>query len=76
MVIPILLNSGKEAILTIELEENAEQLKEVVINANGDKSKSSNEMSAVSTRMMSMEESNRYAGTRNWRCNVHGGYIS
>ncbi len=65
MALPILLNAGKEVVLTIELEENAEQLKEVVISANSDKSKASNEMSAVSTRMMSMEESNRYAGTRN-----------
>ena len=63
--IPLLLNAGKEAVLNIELEENATELKEVTISANSDKSKSANEMSAISTRMMSMEESNRYAGTRN-----------
>lgn len=61
----LLLSAGKELVLSIEMEESAIVTKEVVITAQTDKSKQQNEMNAVSARMMSMEESNRYAGTRN-----------
>ena len=62
---PVLLNSAKELVLTIELEEQFIEVKEVVISASSDKSKAQNEMATISSRTVSMEESNRYAGTRN-----------
>jgi len=61
----VLLNSGKELILTIELEEKYIEVKEVVISATTNKSNAQNEMATISSRTVSMEESNRYAGTRN-----------
>lgn len=62
---PLLLNSAKELVLTIELEEQYVEVKEVVISASSDKGKAQNEMATISSRTVSMEESNRYAGTRN-----------
>lgn len=61
--IPVLVTSGKEIILNIEMEESVVEAKEVVITATRDKSKSSNEMSTVSSRGFNAEEANRYAGS-------------
>jgi CarboxypepD_reg-like domain len=57
------LSSGKELVLTIEMEEQIVQNKEVVITA--DKKKPLNEMSSVSSRTMSVEETQRYAAAVN-----------
>lgn len=59
------LHSGKELILTIELEEMAIMSEEVVITADRDKSNPINEMTTVSSRSFSVEETQRYAGSRN-----------
>jgi hypothetical protein len=55
------VNSGKELVLTIELEEKIN--KEVVITT--DKKKPLNEMSSVSSRTFSVEETQRYAAAVN-----------
>ncbi|MHA8065256.1 carboxypeptidase regulatory-like domain-containing protein [Aquirufa sp. ROCK2-A2] len=61
--IPLLeINSGKEAILDIQLEEKAVFLNEVKIIAEKSKDQSFNESALVSTRQFSLNEANRYAG--------------
>ncbi|MAC96255.1 MAG: TonB-dependent receptor [Flavobacteriales bacterium] len=61
-VIPnILLISGKEKVLTIELNESFHQLDEVVVEGNK-KNESNNEMALMSSKKLSIEESKRYAG--------------
>ena len=57
----VLLTSGKELVLNIELLESVESLDEVVIIAMTDKTKPLNEMASVSARTFSVEESARYA---------------
>lgn len=61
----LLLSSGKELILTIELEEKVTQSKEVKIKSKREKDKALNEMAVVSARMFSVEETNKYAGSLN-----------
>lgn len=60
----VVLSSGKETVLNIELEESAIQGQEVVISAEIDKTKTNNKMATVSSRVFSTEEANRYAGSR------------
>ena len=59
------LMSGKELVLNIELEEMAIISEEVVITARQDKFKAINEMATVSSRAFTVEETERYAGSRN-----------
>jgi len=61
----IVVSSGKEVILNIELEESFQKLDEVVITAQTEKDKTVNEMATVSARTFSMEEVVRYSGGRN-----------
>lgn len=61
----VILNSGKEAVLNIELEENVIQGQEIEVIAEQDKTKTNNKMSTVSSRVFSSEEAGRYAGSRN-----------
>lgn len=64
LIIPgVVLTSGKEVILDINLEENVKQLKSTMVKGNS-KNRVLNEMSTVSARSFSMEEVNRYAGGR------------
>ena len=44
------VNTGKELVLTIGLEEDARQMEEIEVSAKQDKNKALNEMSTVSTR--------------------------
>jgi hypothetical protein len=60
----VVLTSGKETVLTIELEESVFHGEEVVITAEIDKTKTNNKMATVSSRVFSTEEANRYAGSR------------
>jgi hypothetical protein len=63
MTIPnLLITSGKEEVLDIELEEKVSKVNEVIIK--GRKKEMQNEMSTVSSRSFSMEEVNRYSGGR------------
>ncbi len=61
----VILTSGKEIVLNVELEESAVQASEITIVAEQDKTKSNNKMSTVSSRVFSAEDASRYAGSRN-----------
>ena len=63
--IPVIVTSGKETVITIEMEESVVQGKEVVISAEREKTKAINEMATVSARSFTIEETSRYAGSRN-----------
>lgn len=67
---PVTLNNlalatGKELVLNVELEEQVMTTKEVQIVATANKAEVMNEMSTVSARTFSVEESQRFAGARN-----------
>ena len=64
-IIQLILTSGKETVITIEMEESVVQGKEVVIIAEREKTKAINEMATVSARSFTIEETSRYAGSRN-----------
>lgn len=59
----VIVNTGKETILNLELESSTVEVGEVVIKATG-KDGTVNEMGAGSGRMFSVEETNRYSGSR------------
>jgi hypothetical protein len=59
------ITSGKEVVLTIQLEESLEQMETVVVQAGGDSREAQNEMVTVSARGFDMEATNRFAGSRN-----------
>ena len=59
----VLVYSGKETMLKVTLEQSVTQLDELVVTPKVDKNRPMNQMAAVSTRMLSMEEANRYAGS-------------
>jgi hypothetical protein len=59
----IIVNSGKETVLSLEMEESVESLGEVTVMG-VKKDQSVNEMATVSTRTFSIEETERYAGSR------------
>lgn len=61
----VLLTSGKETFLNIEMQEKVKEMQEVVITNHRDKSKANNDFATVSVRSFSAEEMNRYAGTIN-----------
>ena len=59
-VIPnIQVTSGKEAIVNVDVVESIEELEEVVVKAEVDKKEALNEMSLVSARVISVEETKR-----------------
>jgi hypothetical protein len=60
----VILTSGKEIVLNVELEENAIQATEVTVTAEQDKTKTNNKMATVSSRVFSAEDASRYAGSR------------
>lgn len=59
------VTSGKEVVLNIALQESLQQMQEVVITDKGDPQAARNELAMVSARGFDMEETNRYAGSRN-----------
>ncbi|MEZ4924871.1 MAG: TonB-dependent receptor [Saprospiraceae bacterium] len=61
----ITVNSGKEVELNIEMEEDIISTKEVVISAKVEKQKALNELSAVSARTFSVEETKQFAAAVN-----------
>ncbi len=65
MIPNLLINSSKEFILDITMEESFEKLEEIVVTAKKDKSEVLNEMSLVSARSFSVEETKRFAGSFN-----------
>lgn len=58
----VLVGSGKEVVLTIELKEIVTSLRTIEISASNTKGDALNQMSSVSSRQINMEEANRYAG--------------
>ncbi len=61
----VVLTSGKESVLNIELEESVVEGQEVTIVAETDKTKTNNKTTTVSARSFTIEEASRYAGSRN-----------
>lgn len=59
----IIVSSGKETFLTIELEESLVQMDEVVVNADEQKDLVT-DMQAVNVKTFSIEETERYPGSR------------
>ena len=59
------VGSGKQVILKIEMLESTTSLEEVVVKARKDDSAPNNEMSLVSTRSFSLEQSERFAASMN-----------
>lgn len=58
----VLVSSGKEVVLQIELQEQVIQGEEVVVTAAVEKDRPINDMAYVSARSFSVEETRRYAG--------------
>lgn len=61
----VTVNSGKETVLNIEMEENIISSKEVIVTADAHKEKPLNEMSMVSARTFSVEETQKFAAAIN-----------
>ena len=61
----IMIGSGKEVILNIDLRESLLQMEEVVVTAKTSKSEPNNEMATVSARSFTVEETKRYAASVN-----------
>ena len=63
VIIPeVMVESGKEVVLNIQLKESLNQLDEVTIRANIKKDEAQNSMATISARTFSVEETRRYAG--------------
>jgi hypothetical protein len=61
----ILVNSGKELVLNIALEEELQLTNEVTITAEQNKKEALNSMAGVSTRTFSVEETQKFAAAVN-----------
>ena len=61
----LVVNSGKELVLNIPLEEEIIKMEEIVIRPEVDKEKPLNELAAVSARTFSVEETQKFAGSFN-----------
>lgn len=58
----VLVTSGKEVVLNVEMEELVNQIEDVVVKAHARKDKPLNQMSMISARAFNVEETRRYAG--------------
>lgn len=61
----VTVNAGKELVLTIQMEEDLKSISEVVVTAKTDKNSPLNELSTVSTRTFSVEETQKFAAAVN-----------
>jgi len=61
----IVVNSGKEVVLTIPIDEDITQLDEIVVRPDVEKNKPINDMATVSTRTFSVEETRKFAASVN-----------
>lgn len=61
----VLVESGKEKILNIEMIEDIKMLGAVEVKGQKDKSESINKMATTSSKTFTVEETNRYAGSLN-----------
>jgi hypothetical protein len=60
----LIINSARETVLVIELDEKVELTEEVTVFGNRRKDRALNEMASVSARAFTVEETGRYAGSR------------
>jgi hypothetical protein len=60
----IVVNSARETVLYIELEQKVETTDEVTVFGNSQKGLAINRMASVSARTFTVEEASRYAGSR------------
>lgn len=60
----LIVNSAREIVLHIELEEKVETTEEVTVYGNARKDLAMNQMASVSARAFTVEEAARYAGSR------------
>ncbi|MFY0600118.1 MAG: carboxypeptidase-like regulatory domain-containing protein [Cyclobacteriaceae bacterium] len=58
----VVINSGKEVVLELGMQESAVKMKELIITASDNKGETINDMVMVSGRSVSTEETSRYAG--------------
>lgn len=58
----IVVNSGKEVVLTLSMQESTTRMEELVITASANRGEALNEMAMISARSISPEQTNRYAG--------------
>lgn len=74
-IIPdIVVNSGKEVVLNISLQESIVKLEEIVVKPKRNNGEAINEMSLLSSRSVSLEQSERYAGSFNDPARVVSNY--
>jgi hypothetical protein len=60
----LIISSGKETVLEISMEEVVTNVKEVTVLANVRKEQPMNKMASVSSRSFTVEETEKYAGSR------------
>lgn len=60
----LILTSAKELVLTIEMEEKTITTAEVTVTASQEKDLTNNKMATISARLFTIEETNRFAGSR------------
>lgn len=70
----VLVESGKEKILNMEMTTDIKELAKVDVTARKDKSESINKMATVSAKTFSVEETNRYAGSFNDPARMASGF--
>ncbi len=58
----IVVNSGKEVVLDLQMQESIINMETVVVTAHQNKGEALNELAILSARSISAEETNRYAG--------------
>jgi len=64
-VIPdVIVNSARQTILNLELQESIHQVKEIIVTDRGRKGEALNKMASISARVFSIDETDRYAGSR------------
>jgi len=68
------LTSGKEMILSVELEEEVQQVGEVVVKSSPQKNRPNNDMAVISARSFTIEETEKYAGSRGDVARMASGY--
>ncbi len=61
----VIVTSGKEVIMDVSMEESVIEINEVVVTAEVEKDKASNELATISARAFTLEEVTRYSGARN-----------
>src|SRR4029450_4239415 len=71
----IAVNSGKETVVNIPMEALVKTENEVLVKANSKKNKPLNDMSAVSARAFTVEETQKYAAAGNDPLRMAGGFL-